>query len=47
MVSVTGTFLGLLAISTGVKRTHLMGFLVLPTILYFSGLDPLFVGIFW
>jgi putative membrane protein len=47
MISVTGTFLGLLAISAGVKRTHLMGFLVFPTILYFSGLDPLFIGMLW
>jgi putative membrane protein len=36
----TGTFTGLLAIRLGVKRSHLMGFLLLPTILYFSGLNP-------
>lgn len=47
LISITGTFLGLLAISTGVKRTHLMAFLVFPTILYYSGLNPLFIGIFW
>lgn len=47
LISVTGTFLGLLTIYTGVKRTHMMGFLVFPTILYFSGLNPLFIGIFW
>jgi putative membrane protein len=47
LVAATGMFLGLLAISTGVKRTHLMGFLVLPTILYFAGLNPFFLDIFW
>jgi putative membrane protein len=47
IISVAGTFLGLLAISLGIKRTHLMGFLVLPTILFFSGLDPLALGLFW
>jgi putative membrane protein len=47
MISVTGTFLGLLAVSTGIKRTNLMGFLILPTILYFSGFNPFFSGILW
>lgn len=47
LVSITGMFLGLLAISIGIKRTHLMGFLLLPTIAYFSGLNPLFFGILW
>jgi putative membrane protein len=47
LVSVTGTFMGLLTISTGVKRTHLMGFLVFPTIMYFSGLNPLLIGMLW
>lgn len=47
LISIAGTFLGLLAISAGIKRSHLMGFLVFPTILYFSGLNPLFIGMFW
>lgn len=47
VIAVTGTFLGLLATYMGVKRTHLMGFLVLPTILYFSGLDPFFIAALW
>lgn len=47
LVSITGMFLGLLAISIGIKRTHLMGFLLLPTIAYFSGLNPLLFGIIW
>lgn len=37
-ISLLGTFMGLLAISLGVRRSHLMGFLIFPTILYFSGL---------
>lgn len=45
MVSLIGMFIGLLAISLGIRRTHLMGFLLLPTIIYFSGLNPLFLSI--
>lgn len=45
LISLTGMFMGLLAISFGVKRTHLMGFLLLPTITYFSGLNPIFLSI--
>ncbi len=40
IAAVTGTFMGLLSIITGVKRSHMMGYLLLPTILYFSGLSP-------
>lgn len=47
VIAVAGTFLGLLATRVGVKRTHLMGFLVLPTILYFSGLDPFLIAALW
>lgn len=47
LISITGMFLGLLTISLGIRRTHLMGFLLLPTILYFSGLNPLLFGILW
>jgi TctA family transporter len=47
LVSVTGMFLGLLTISLGIKRTHLMGYLLFPTIIYFSGLNPLLFGILW
>jgi putative membrane protein len=36
----TGACIGLLAIKTGIKRSHLMGYLLLPTMLYFSGLTP-------
>lgn len=46
-ISITGMFLGLFTISVGVRRTHLMGFLLLPTILYFSGLSPLFFNMIW
>jgi putative membrane protein len=37
LVSVTGMFTGLFCILSGSRRTHLMGFLLLPTILFFSG----------
>ncbi|MEE9323315.1 MAG: tripartite tricarboxylate transporter permease [Candidatus Aenigmarchaeota archaeon] len=47
LISITGMFLGLLTISLGIKRTHLMGFLLFPTIMYFSGLNPLFLQMFW
>ncbi|KXA95831.1 hypothetical protein AKJ65_00535, partial [candidate division MSBL1 archaeon SCGC-AAA259E19] len=35
----TSTFIGLLPPSLGVKRTHCMGVLMLPVILYFMGLE--------
>jgi len=47
-ISLLGTCMGLLTILLGVRRSHLMGFLILPTILYFSGLGillGLFLGI--
>jgi len=47
LISVTGMFMGLLAISLGIKRTHLMGFLLFPTILYFSGMGHILTGIMW
>ena len=47
LVSAAGMFIGLLTISLNVKRTHMMGFLILPTIIYFSGLNPLFFRLFW
>lgn len=47
LVALTGMFMGLLAVSLGVKRTHLMGFLLLPTILFFSGLSPVFISVIW
>lgn len=36
--SLAGTLLGIAAIKIGIKRSHMMGFLILPTIIYFSGL---------
>ena len=41
LIAFTGMCTGLLAVKIGIRRTHLMGFLLLPTILYFSGLSPL------
>ena len=38
LISLVGTFLGLLTISMKIKRTHLMSFLILPTIFYYSGI---------
>lgn len=43
LVSLAGTLIGILAIKLGVKRSHMMGFLILPTILYFSGLSGIFL----
>jgi putative membrane protein len=40
LAALAGTFTGLLAILFRVRRSHLMGYLLLPTILYFSGLSP-------
>jgi putative membrane protein len=37
LVCLAGTLLGLAAILSGVRRTHMMGFLIIPTILFFSG----------
>ena len=39
LICLAGTLLGIAAIKLGIKRSHMMGFLILPTILYFSGLD--------
>ena len=41
LISLAGTLLGIAAIKLGVKRSHMMGFLILPTMLYFSGLSGL------
>jgi putative membrane protein len=42
LISFSGTLLGIAAIKLGVKRSHMMGFLIFPTILYFSGLTGMF-----
>jgi len=42
MISFSGTLLGIAAIKLGIKRSHMMGFLILPTIIYFSGLTGVF-----
>jgi len=36
VIMLTATCIGILTINSGVRRSHLMGFLVIPTILYFS-----------
>ena len=40
LAALVGTLIGLVSVLGGIKRSHLMGFLLLPTILYFSGLSP-------
>lgn len=40
LAAFTGTSIGLLTVLSGVRRSHLMGFLLLPTMLYFSGASP-------
>ena len=42
LISFAGTLIGLLTIKLGIKRSHMMGFLIFPTILYFSGLSGIF-----
>lgn len=42
LISFAGTLIGILAIKIGIKRSHMMGFLIFPTILYFSGLTAMF-----
>lgn len=42
LILVIGTFLGLLSNLLKIKRSNMMGFFLLPTILYFSGLLPAF-----
>lgn len=47
-ISVLGACMGLMTILLGVRRSHMMGFLIFPTILYFSGIGILlgaFMGI--
>lgn len=41
LLALSGTLIGLLAIKSGVKRSHMMGFLIFPTIIYFSDLTAL------
>ncbi len=45
-ISVIGTFIGLVTIQLGVKRSTMMGFFIVPTILYFAGLNPFFAYLF-
>ncbi len=45
LISLVGVSVGVLTISFGVKRTHMMGFLLLPTILYFSGASPFVLSV--
>ncbi len=41
LIALVGAFLGIFTILSGVKRTQLMGFLVFPTIMYFSGTNAM------
>jgi putative membrane protein len=42
LISLAGTLLGIAVIKIGIKRSHMMGFLIFPTILYFSGMEAAF-----
>ncbi len=44
VVLFTSTFLGFLPPLLGVKRVHSMGFLMVPTLIYFSGYQSLILG---
>jgi putative membrane protein len=44
-ICLIGIFLGILCVSVGVRRTNLMGFLLFPTIIYFSGLTPFLIEV--
>ncbi|MEM5871590.1 MAG: tripartite tricarboxylate transporter permease [Candidatus Aenigmatarchaeota archaeon] len=47
LVAFAGMSIGIFTITSRVRRTWLMSFLLLPTILYFSGLTPLAILFFW
>lgn len=42
LILATGVFIGLLTNLLKIRRSNMMGFFLLPTILYFSGLSPVF-----
>lgn len=44
LIMFTGFCLGTFSILLGINRTHLMGFLMVPTILYFSGIGVYMMG---
>lgn len=46
IAAITGTFIGLVSINTGIKRSHMMGYLLVPTILHFSGYSPVVMVMF-
>ncbi len=41
LISIIGMLIGLATIFLNINRSHMMGFLIFPTIMYFSGLNPL------
>jgi putative membrane protein len=45
LVTFTSTFIGLLCIYLGVKRSHCMGCLLVPAIIFFSGLTPQVISV--
>ncbi len=46
LLLIPSTFIGLIPPLVGVKRVHCMGFLMIPTLIYFSGYHQLFMTIF-
>ncbi|MEM5871622.1 MAG: tripartite tricarboxylate transporter permease [Candidatus Aenigmatarchaeota archaeon] len=47
LIAFTGMFIGIFTITSHIRRTWLMSFLLLPTILYFSGLVTITTLFFW
>lgn len=43
LISFTSTSIGLLCIYLGIKRSHCMGCLLIPSIFYFAGLNPFII----
>jgi putative membrane protein len=46
LVLFASTFIGFLPPLLGIKRVHSMGFLMIPTLIYFSGYSSLILGLF-
>ncbi|MGC8812131.1 MAG: tripartite tricarboxylate transporter permease [Candidatus Aenigmatarchaeota archaeon] len=46
LIAFTSTSIGLLCASLEIRRSHCMGCLLIPSILYFSGLNPLVLSLF-
>jgi len=45
LITFTSTAIGLLCAYLGIRRSHCMGCLLLPSILFFSGLNPAIISL--